>query len=132
MKIQASTRLLAKADEVQARQYLEHYMGVPLGKKTLDKDDSIKFEFDARKYEEVRKQLAKHFSGAAILPPHLTYSAQAFYADKSYKRTIIIRSWLVNGRSAAEIELNDKDHYRSKTWQEVIQEMKREREARAQ
>ena len=110
MKIHAAARLLANADEAQARRYIEHLTGVKVGDKYSDNPDHIAFKTTWQEANKARKALKATLPGV----PKGTASsrfADSYYADETKTRIITVSTLSdVNGFYGL-ISLIDKNHH---------------------
>lgn len=109
MKIQAAARLIANADEAQARRYIKHVTGVEPQVKESDRNDYISFRVDPLKAEAIKKRLASQFKSTPLSTGGVRNS-WSFYVDDTKTRIINVTSW-VDTKHRAIVSLTDKNHY---------------------
>jgi hypothetical protein len=109
MKIHAAARLLANADEAQARRYIKHVTDVEPLEKYSDTNDHISFYVDPRKAQAIKVRLGQQFTPVPLSTSGVRNS-WSFYIDDTKTRIINIHSW-VDTQHRALISLIDKNHY---------------------
>jgi hypothetical protein len=116
-KIQAASRLvIAKADEAEARRYIEHLTGVEPGKMWDDEGHIISFRVTKEQRRVAEHELKKKMAEKILTPvPRHTAdssSSDSYYVDDSKTRIITVSYQSdYNHGIYGLISLTDKNHY---------------------